>query len=228
MIYRCFFLVVILVFFHSKLFSQELQLGIYSPIYSDPSYSYELLESNFFKYTYYGHLNETTRGRGKYEVVGDSIYFNFEPYELEEEFGSRYNLITDSKPFDGFLSVELKAYDIRDSIPLSQAWVGLSDEEKVPKEYFFTDEKGGLNFLVNKPMDKGFLWIREMGYQELKIRIDTIKSVSAEISAYLNPSGEFRIGDFKQSFRISQVSDTSFVLTNEDGNTTKLMRQMKN
>ena len=228
MIYRHFSLVIFLIFFHSKLSCQDLHLGIYSPVYSDPSYSYELLEQNFFKYTYYGHLKETTRGRGKYKVVGDSIYFNFEPYELEEKFKSSYYFNLDPKPFDGYLYITLTVKDILDSIPMNHVWIGLSDEEKIPKEYFFTNEKGILNFLVNQPMDKSFLRIRDMGYQELIIRIDTIKSVSAEIKAYLNPSGEHRIGNLKQSFRISQISDTSFVLTNKYGSTTKFLKRTKN
>lgn len=228
MIHRHFFSIFILIFFHSTLSSQDLRLGIYSPVYSDPSYSYELLEDNTFKYTHYGHLKEITRGRGKYALIGDSIHFHFEPYSLEEKFKSKYDLKLDPKAFDGYLQVILTAFDIRDSIPMNHVWIGLSDEETMPSEYFFTNEKGELNFLVNKPMDKGFLRIRDMGYQELKIRIDTIKSVSAEIKAYLNPSGEYRIGDLRQSFQVSQVSDTSFILTNTEGNSTKFIKRINN
>lgn len=173
-------------------------------------------------------MNQTTRGHGKIAIEGDSIHFHFEPLKLEKKYLSKFELKSDSKPFDGSLTIKLSTYDITDSIPMEGVWVGWCDEESIPNEYFFTDEKGQLTMFVRKPMDKGFIRIRQMFYQELKIRLDTIKSISTEIKAYMNPSSQFVIENTKWSYHLAQVSNSSFVLTKKNSPSTKFLKRRTN
>lgn len=215
---------LMLLYFSTNLISQELQLGIYQPIYSDPSYTYEFLEENKFNYTYYGHMNQTTRGKGHYLIKGDSIYFNYEPLALDEKFLSSYEVTLNPKESDILMRISLSVFDLLDSLPFMNAWVDISSENTKPTKLFDTDKNGKLSMTLFKPIEENILTIGSMGYKSVRLRLDTIKSVSAEITAYLRPTTEYVKKELQEKFKLEIVNDTTFIMSKINGLETRFLK----
>jgi|GEM_PF-5545109 len=225
MMNRPFWILLIISLSQTPIHSQEFELGIYTPIYADPGYSYEFIEGNKFEFRGYGHLGTTTRGKGHYKLKADSLYLYFEPLGLDEAHLSRHKVHIRPNESDLSLSVGLSVYRKSDSTKLEGAWVDITEEDSKPSRIVYTDDEGKLFFYLFKPIVENILSVRSMGYKGVRIRLDTFNSSSIDISAYLAPAREFTIPEKLSVYKFQSISDTSFILTGKNSPKTRFYKQ---